>query len=211
MTDFSNIILFMLDQLSAKWLEAARAGACPTPNFDRLAARSTTFTNAFASYPVCCPSRATLATGLTCRQHGVTANGYELDPKLPTFMRLLQQNGWRTGCFGKLHLHPHFAGLHPDYTPYGFDVTHITEDPRGGEWLDWIQTEHPKHHRYTWYPQNGGEQLFDLQNDADETINHSENPAYADIRLDLREKLMNDIVLQDYPPSRRNLFSIGVH
>ncbi len=144
-TTHPNIVLFMLDQLSAKWLEAARAGACETPNLDRLAARSVTFTNAYTSNPVCCPARATLATGLTSRQHGVTDNGYELDPELPTFMRLLQQSGWRTGCFGKLHLHPHFAGLHPDYTPYGFDVTHITEDPRGGEWLDWIQAEHPEH------------------------------------------------------------------
>ncbi|MBT3273238.1 MAG: hypothetical protein HN368_08800 [Spirochaetales bacterium] len=28
--DKPNIVFFMLDQLSAKWLEAASAGACPT-------------------------------------------------------------------------------------------------------------------------------------------------------------------------------------
>ena len=141
-----SIVLFMVDQLSAKWLEVASAGACPTPNLDRLRARGTTFTRAITSNPVCCPTRATLATGLTTRGHGVLENGYQLDPALPTFMRILQQKGWRTGAFGKVHFHPHFAGVYPDYTPYGFDVAHITEDPRGGEWLDWVEKEFPDYY-----------------------------------------------------------------
>lgn len=145
-SDCPNIVLFMVDQLSAKWLEAAYAGACPTPNIDRLRKNGVTFTNAISSNPVCCPTRATIATGLTTRGHGVLENGYELDQSIPTFMQMLRRNGWRTGAFGKVHLHPHFAGLYPDYRPYGFDVTHITEDPRGGEWLDWVEQEHPEHY-----------------------------------------------------------------
>jgi arylsulfatase A-like enzyme len=73
-------------------------------------------------------------------------NGYRLDPALPTFMQALQRAGWRTGALGKVHLYPHFAGLRPDYAPFGFDVTHITEDARGGEWLDWVEREHPAHY-----------------------------------------------------------------
>lgn len=138
-----DIIFFMVDQLSARWLEAARRGACPVPNIDRLAAMGTTFTRAYTSNPVCCPARATLATGLSSRGHGVTENGYTLDPALPTHMQALQKSGYRTGAFGKVHLHPHQCGLRPDYTPFGYDVTHITEDPRGGEWLDWVRTKHP--------------------------------------------------------------------
>jgi arylsulfatase A-like enzyme len=61
-------------------------------------------------------------------------------------MQALQRGGWRTGAFGKVHFRPHFAGVYPDYKPYGFDVTHITEDPRGGEWLDWVEHEHPQHY-----------------------------------------------------------------
>ena len=140
-----NIVFFMLDQLSAKWLEAASAGTCPTSNIDRFRRNAVSFSQAIVSNPLCCPSRATLATGLTTRQHGVLQNGYELDPSIPTFMQALQANGWRTGAFGKVHLKPHFAGVHPDYHPYGFDVTHITEDARGGEWLDWVRSEHPDH------------------------------------------------------------------
>jgi arylsulfatase len=141
----ADVVFFVVDQLSAKWLECADTGAFSTPNIDRLRARGTTFTRCFASNPVCSPSRATLATGLTSRGHGVLENGYALDPGLPTFMRVLQSSGWRTGAFGKLHYRPHFASLFPEYHQYGFDVVHNTEDARGGEWLDWIAAEHPEH------------------------------------------------------------------
>lgn len=141
-----NIIFFMLDQLSAKWLEAAMGGVCATPNFDRLRARGTTFTNAISSNPLCTPARATLATGLTSRQHGALQNGYCLDPSIPTFMRALQGGGWRTGAFGKVHLHPQAAGGDDRVRDRGFDVAHITEDPRSGEWLEWIEREHPAHY-----------------------------------------------------------------
>lgn len=139
-----NVVLFMLDQLAARWLEAAPA-AVPTPHIEALRARGTTFTRCFSSNPLCCPARATLATGLSSRGHGVLQNGYALDPAIPTFMQNLQAGGWATGAFGKLHFRPHFAGLHPDYRPYGFDVVHNTEDGRGGEWLDWILAAHPQH------------------------------------------------------------------
>ncbi len=140
-----NVVVFMVDQLSAKWLEGPCREAIPTPNLDRLRAAGVTFPNAFTSNPVCCPARATLATGLTTRQHGVLQNGYELNPSMPTFMSMLQRNGWRTGGFGKLHFRSHYHGVHPDYREYGFDVVHNTEDPRAGEWLDWVRDEHPEH------------------------------------------------------------------
>ena len=54
-----DIILFMVDQLSAKWLEAARErNICELPNFDWLQQNGTTFTRAITSNPVCSPARA---------------------------------------------------------------------------------------------------------------------------------------------------------
>ena len=141
-----NIIFFMVDQLSAKWLWGPAAKAIRTPNFDKLRAAGVAFTSACVSNPICCASRATLATGLTTRGHGVLQNGYELDPAVPTFMQQLQNNGWRTGAFGKLHFHSQYAGVHHDYRPYGFDVVHYTEDARAGNWLDWVEREQPKHY-----------------------------------------------------------------
>ncbi len=127
-----DIVFFMMDQLAAKWLEAARAGAARVPNFERLAGMGTNFRRCISSNPLCCPARATLATGLSTRGHGVLQNGYYLDGSIPTFMRALQEAGYRTAALGRVHFDPHYASLDPDYRPYGFDVQHITEDGRGG-------------------------------------------------------------------------------
>jgi arylsulfatase A-like enzyme len=140
-----NVILFMVDQLAAKWLEEAHDRTiCALPNLSWLRDNGTTFTRAFTSNPVCSPARATIATGLCSRAHGLIMNGYALDPAVPTFMQALQAGGWRTGAFGKLHLRPHFESFAHDYRPYGFDVVHGTEDDRSGEWLDWVKREHPE-------------------------------------------------------------------
>lgn len=142
-----DILLVMVDQLAARWLEHARHGVADVPNLRRLTDTGVRFDTAFTGNPVCSPARATIATGLTGQGHGVTECGYRLDPAVPTFMQALQGAGWRTGAFGKLHLHPQIDGVHPDYRPYGFDVTHISEDPRAGAWLDWVRTRHPEHYR----------------------------------------------------------------
>ena len=196
-TNDPNILFFMVDQLSAKWLEAASAGACPTPNIDALRERGVSFSNCITSNPVCCPTRATLATGLTTRGHGVLENGYQLDPELPTFMRVLQKTGWRTGALGKVHFQPHYRSLYPDYRPYGFDVTHITEDGRGGEWLDWVEKEYPQH--------------YDDALALIWTTQFPEFSAYGPDKVNLRERI--EAVRKDYkwetPEFPKN--SLGAH
>ncbi|MDE2721772.1 MAG: sulfatase-like hydrolase/transferase, partial [Gemmatimonadota bacterium] len=83
-----NVILFMVDQLSARWLEVARdRGICALPNLDWLRENGTFFTWTFSSNPVCSPTRATIATGLCSRAHGLIMNGYALNPEIPTFMQ----------------------------------------------------------------------------------------------------------------------------
>jgi arylsulfatase len=141
-----NILFFMVDQLSACWFEQGLNGVCDMPNFKKLMGMGTYFNHAISSNPVCCPTRATIATGLPTRGHGLLENGYQLNPELPTFMQALQRDNYLTGALGKAHFKPHFENMYPDYKPYGFDVTHITEDCRGGEWHDWVRKEHPEHY-----------------------------------------------------------------
>ena len=50
-----------------------------TPNLDRLAVESLTFTRGYTPVPLCRPSLSTIMTGLYPHQHGVTGN----DPTLP--------------------------------------------------------------------------------------------------------------------------------
>ena len=142
-----NVLLVSVDQLAARWLEPPFAAAVPTPHLDALRSAGAWCTNAYTSNPVCAPARATMATGLTTRQHGVLTNGYALRPEIPTFMQALQAAGIRTGGFGKFHFRPQALESHPGYEPYGFDETAITEDQRVGPWLDWIRSEHPDHAR----------------------------------------------------------------
>ena len=100
-----SVVLFMMDQLSARWLEGGNGAACPTPNFDRLRRRGVSFRQAITSNPLCMPARSTLATGLTTRGHGVLQNGHQLDPALPTYMQLLQRAGGEQVGRGKGALH----------------------------------------------------------------------------------------------------------
>lgn len=141
-----NIVMIMVDQLGAKWLEMAETHQiCDLPNFRRFREQGVTFSRHFTANPVCCPTRATIATGLSSRGHGLIENGYALDPAVPTFMSALRDCGYTTGAFGKVHLRPHLEAFEHDYRPYGFDIQHIVEDHRGGEWLDWVRAEHPEH------------------------------------------------------------------
>jgi len=142
-----NIILFMVDQLSAKWIEGDCLKAMKLPNIQKLKNTGITFSHAFTNNPVCCPTRATIATGLSAHGHGVLQNGYGLDPEIPTFMNLLNDNGWKTGVCGKVHLDSHHKTFYHDYTKYGYQVVHNTEDPRGGEWLDWIKENYPEDYK----------------------------------------------------------------
>lgn len=103
--DQPNILLIITDQFHPGCLGYAGHPVVRTPNLDRLASEGMVFTRAYSSQPLCMPARATLFTGLTPRGHRVRMNGIPLDPAIPTFTEALRQNGYRTHCCGKVHLH----------------------------------------------------------------------------------------------------------
>lgn len=137
-----NIILLMVDQLAAKWLELGLDGVVELPNLQSLIDQGIRYSRCYSVNPVCSPSRATILTGMRPTSHGLTECGYRLDPSLPTVPKILKANGYITGLFGKAHLIPEIEDPDPDYSCYGFDVQHVTEDSRVGEWLDWVYAEH---------------------------------------------------------------------
>jgi N-acetylglucosamine-6-sulfatase len=72
----------------------------------RLADRGVEFLNAFASNPVCCPSRATLLTGTYSHTNGVFRNqppdgGFESFDDSSTVATWLSSAGYRTALIGK--------------------------------------------------------------------------------------------------------------
>jgi arylsulfatase A-like enzyme len=67
-----NIILILADDLGWADLQCYGSTFYETPNLDRLAAKGIRFTNAYASSPVCSPTRASILTGKYPIKTGVT-------------------------------------------------------------------------------------------------------------------------------------------
>lgn len=115
-----NIVFFLIDDLGYGDLGCYGNTFCETPNIDRLAREGLRFTNAYASAPVCSPSRASILTGqsparlkLTQWIPGVAyphkklreaASAQHLAHGVPTIAQQLRRAGYQTASIGKWHL-----------------------------------------------------------------------------------------------------------
>ncbi len=72
---------------------------------DKLGSHGTTFRNSYASFPLCCPSRATFLTGQYAHNHHVIStdlpNGYNGLDHTNTLAVWLRRSGYRTAMVGK--------------------------------------------------------------------------------------------------------------
>lgn len=103
-----NVIVIINDQHNSKHMGWHRFNdGVKTPNLDRLAAQSVTFTNAYSSNPVCAPARHSMYTGLYASEHGVVFNDLPLRPGVETMMSLLARSGYTTANIGKMHFSPY--------------------------------------------------------------------------------------------------------
>ena len=118
-----NVLLMIADD----WSPLAGCLGSPviqTPNVDALAARGTTFTQAFCVSPSCAASRGTLLTGHYPHQNGQYGHThgrhhFSTMPDMPTVPLLLGTAGYATACVGKSHCAP--PEMYPwDYEPNVF-------------------------------------------------------------------------------------------
>ncbi|HBH24988.1 MAG TPA: sulfatase [Cytophagales bacterium] len=98
-----NIIFIMSDDHAYQAISAYDDELIQTPNIDRLAEEGMLFTNASVTNSICAPSRATILTGKHTHIHGKIDNVFPFDTTNVTFPQILQDNGYQTAMFGKLH------------------------------------------------------------------------------------------------------------
>ena len=112
------------------------------PSFKRLAEEGTTFTRAYASYPLCCPARSTFLTGQYAHNHGVKSNffstggGFDsLEGQDDILSTWLQDAGYETAFVGK-YLNE-YGGRDPELVPPGWDDWHGLVDYSTYNYFNW--------------------------------------------------------------------------
>lgn len=152
--DRPNILLLMTDQQRYDSLGCYGFSAGHTPNLDRLAAEGAVFEHCYVNSTICTPSRASLFTGKHLPGHGV----YRLHDVLPSeellVSRRLQQLGYTTALFGKLHVSGRAYEAKHRHRNDGFDVYEWCMDPRLywdsplNAYTRWLHQVHPDGYKH---------------------------------------------------------------
>jgi arylsulfatase A-like enzyme len=143
-----NIIMVFIDDMG--WGDFSCFGNrdAKTPNVDRLASEGIRFSQFYVNAPICSPSRCALTTGQYPQRWRITSylnnradnarRGVAnwLDPRAPSLARILHNNGYATGHFGKWHL----GGQRdvddaPRISAYGFDESLTNFEGMGAKLL----------------------------------------------------------------------------
>jgi choline-sulfatase len=140
-----NILIVMVDQLSALFLKAHGHPVTKTPNLDQLAAQGVVFENAYTPSPLCAPARSVFMSGQLPDRTGVYDNAAEFPSAVPTFAHYLRLEGYRTCLSGKMH----FVG--PDQL-HGFEER-LTTDIYPAD-FGWTPDWRLKQERIDWWYHN---------------------------------------------------------
>lgn len=129
-----NIVVILVDDMGFSDI-GCYGSEIPTPNLDHLAAGGLRFTQ-FYNAGRCCPTRASLLTGLYPHQAGVGhmgedrgAPGYRgrLSDRCVTIAEVLHDAGYFTAMSGKWHV-----GQNHGVTPWGRGFDRGLNAPAGG-------------------------------------------------------------------------------
>ncbi len=133
-SDRPNIILIMVDDMGFSDI-GCYGSEIPTPNLDALAANGLKFSQ-FYNTGRCCPTRASLLTGLYSHQAGIgwmtsdqKVEGYrgQLTDNCVTIAEVLSEAGYLTCMTGKWHV-----GFEHGVTPWGRGFDRSLNLPAGG-------------------------------------------------------------------------------
>ncbi len=152
-----NILYIMTDQQRFDTIADLGNKHTYTPNFDRLARRGVTFTNAYSECPVCVPARYVIRSGCLPPVMGCyTNNGWHVPDEAPDSLesrcgpylaRTMRNLGYRTFGIGKFHTQPWNEDL-------GYEVHLHSEEGYGNQerrsqdaYAGWIAENYPDYDR----------------------------------------------------------------
>lgn len=148
-----NILFILADDWSYPYASVFGESYIRTPNLEKLAKQGIVFSNAFCSSPSCTPSRASILTGKYPHNlgEGVNLCG-KLDVGIPTYVKLLQENGYSVAFDRK------------GWAPGDFKKMGYTENPCGKSanfdtFIDKIPTDQPF---FFWFGTNDPHRSFEL-------------------------------------------------
>jgi arylsulfatase A-like enzyme len=138
-----------------------------TPNIDRISSEGVHFSEAYTSYPICCPFRASMLTGKYAQKHGMTQNHFPLRADQTVLAECMRDAGYRTGYVGKWHLE---GGPKPGFVPpdrrFGFD--HFVGFNRGHDYRSSIYFDDSAqaYHSKRYEPDYQTDQILDFIEEA---------------------------------------------
>lgn len=98
-----NLIFFLSDNHNASVAGCYGHPVVRTPTLDRIAARGARFDRAYCASPLCCPSRAAIASGRFPHQTGYWDNCLAYDGRVASWGHRVREAGGTAVSIGKLH------------------------------------------------------------------------------------------------------------
>lgn len=127
-----NIIFILTDDQRFDAIGYAQNKFVKTPEMDELANSGTYFKTAIVTTPICAASRASIFTGLHERAHNYNFHTGDIREEymLDSYPKLLKDNGYHTGFFGKYGVS--YDDLHKQFDEYeSYDRNNRYKDRRG--------------------------------------------------------------------------------
>ena len=157
-----NVVFILADDLG--WADLGCYGSTfhETPHIDRLAGQGVRFCNAYASHPVCGPSRQAIMCGKTPARMGNTGVLGNMKPEEVTWPEVLQGQGYVNYFSGKWHL-----GQKESILTQGFDVDvagHRYGQP-GSYYYPYENANHPRYNVPDLTDDDDGDYLTDSLTD----------------------------------------------
>ena len=134
-----NILIILTDQQSASMMSCEGNQQISTPNMDRLAGEGIRFERAYATNPVCVPSRFSLMTGRMPSVIGMETNNHQKNPVPEEIFAsslgvVFSMAGYETVYAGKKHLSGSgFSNGFENPAAYGFSENLASADHEGRE------------------------------------------------------------------------------